>query len=53
MVDLRCTFPDKFFEEKERCGYTVSAQMKKIWVVEQDLLNELAQLLDRTIFNVK
>ena len=29
-----------FLEEEVRCGYTVSAEMKKLWAVELDLLAE-------------
>ena len=40
MVELKMQFPESFFEEEERSGYTVSSEMKKIWAVELDLLNE-------------
>ena len=32
---------DSFYEEEERCGYVVSAKMKRIWAVELDLLYQL------------
>lgn len=44
MVQLRCTFPIHFFYEEERCGYRITAQMKKVWAVELDLLNEFARV---------
>lgn len=40
MVDLRIELPSGFLEEEVRCGYTVSAEMKKLWAVELDLLAE-------------
>lgn len=43
-MKLNSTFPEGFFEEDCRCGYTVSVQMKKIWAVELDMLNELARV---------
>lgn len=44
MVNLRCEFPPNFFEEEEKCGYIISAQMKKVWAVELDLLNEFSRV---------
>lgn len=32
--------PENFLKEEERSGYTVSEQMKKVWAVELDLLDE-------------
>lgn len=43
-MKLNCIFPENFFSEEERDGYVVSAQMKKVWAVELDLLNELSQV---------
>lgn len=40
MVKLKLDIPDSFFEEEIRDGYTVSAEMKKVWAVELDLVNE-------------
>lgn len=34
-------------EEETRCGYTISAQMKKVWNVEIDLLVKLLDVCDR------
>lgn len=33
-----------FFAEEERCGFTVSADMKKVWAVELDLLDKFQQV---------
>lgn len=40
MVDLKIQLPDGFLDEEVRCGYTVSAEMKKAWAVMLDLLAE-------------
>lgn len=39
--------PVDFLQEEERCGYTVSADMKKVWAVELDLLQQFTDLCDR------
>lgn len=44
MVKLNLELPEHFLEEEVRDGYTVSAEMKKIWAVELDLLNELLRV---------
>ncbi len=33
------TFDDSFYLEEERCGYTVSTEMKQVWAVQLDLLD--------------
>ncbi len=40
MLPIKIELPDGFLEEEVRCGYTVSAEMKKLWAVELDLLVE-------------
>lgn len=40
MVDLRLEIPDNYLEIETRDGYTISSEMKKVWAVELDLLNE-------------
>lgn len=40
MVDVKIKYPKDFLDEEIRCGYTVSAKMKEIWLVELDLLAE-------------
>lgn len=37
-------FEDKFFEAEERCGYHISAKMKKVWAVELNLLDYFDKL---------
>ena len=46
MVKLNLDIPDNFYEGEERCGYYVSPEMKKIWAIELDLLNELMTVLN-------
>lgn len=40
-------FPGSFFEEEERCGYTVSGKLKKIWAVEIDLLDKFLRVCNK------
>lgn len=40
MVDLKIQLPDSFFLEEVRDGHLVSAEMKELWAVQLDLLNE-------------
>lgn len=51
MVKLNLDFPEHFFDEEVRCGYTVSSDMKKVWAVELDLLNELLKVCKK--YNIK
>lgn len=44
MVDLNLKIPDGFLDEEVRSGYTVTTEMKKVWAVELDLLNELLRV---------
>lgn len=46
MVKLNLDIPDNFYEGEERCGYYVSPEMKRIWAIELDLLNELMTVLN-------
>lgn len=36
----------EFYREEERCGFTVSAEMKKVWAVELDLVEKFQQVCD-------
>lgn len=40
-MNIKLKLPEGYLEEEERCGYTISAEMKKVWAVELDLLAEL------------
>jgi lipopolysaccharide cholinephosphotransferase len=39
--------PNDFFKEENRSGYMVSAQMKKVWAIEIDLVQELLRVCDK------
>ena len=41
MLPLRLELPKAFYEESTECGYTIKPEMKELWAVELDLLNEL------------
>ena len=47
MVDLKIELPPDFWKEEIRSGYTVTAQMKRVWAVELDLLKELLRVCDK------
>lgn len=40
-------FPDAFFKEEVRCGFTVTSHRKKVWAIELDLLNQLLKVCDK------
>ena len=44
MIDLKLTHPEGFLLEEERCGFKVTAEMKKVWAVELDLFNTFKQV---------
>lgn len=44
MAELKMRFSDSFLKKEVRCGYEISAEMKKVWAVELDLLNELLRV---------
>lgn len=46
MMPLKLQIEPSFFLQEKRCGFVVSAQMKRIWAVELDLLNEFARVCD-------
>lgn len=47
MVELNLELPEHFLEEELRDGYVVSVEMKKVWAVELDLLNELMRVCNK------
>lgn len=47
MKNIKLELPDDFFREEIRCGYTVTSEMKKIWAVEFDLLNEFMRVCQK------
>lgn len=40
-MKIRMEFPQGFLDEEIRSGYKVSAQMKKVWAVQLEMLNEI------------
>ena len=44
MLPIKIDLPDGFLEEEVRCGYTVSREMKAVWAVELDLLEQLLRV---------
>lgn len=47
MVDLNIELPERFLDEEVRHGYIVTKQMKEVWAVELDLLNELKKICEK------
>ena len=47
MVDLKLDYGKDFLEEEVRCDYTIDSEMKRIWAVELDLVNELKRVCDK------
>lgn len=41
MEKLKLEIPEDFYKEEYRCDYLISNEMKKVWAVQLDLLNEL------------
>ena len=46
MLPIKLSIDDSFYENEERCGYTISSKMKQIWAVELDLLNEFSMVCE-------
>lgn len=46
MVELKIDLPEDFLLEEVRDGYFVSKEMKEIWAVQLDLLNEFMRVCD-------
>ena len=44
---MKLEIDKSFYQEEVRCGYTVSAKMKKIWAIELDLLFQLQQVCEK------
>ena len=43
--------PESFFGEERKCGYIISADMKRNWAVELDLLAKFAEVCERNNLN--
>lgn len=46
-MELKYPVPDSFLAEEVRNGYTVSAEMKKVWAVQIDLVRELLRVCEK------
>ncbi len=46
MLPIKLKIPDNFFNEEVRCGYNISRQMKEIWAVELDLLDQFIRVCE-------
>ncbi len=46
MIPLKLIIDKSFFQPEEREGYMVSSEMKKVWAVELDLLNEFSHVCE-------
>ena len=44
MIPLKLNIDESFFLPEERDGYMVSAELKKVWAVELDILNEFSRV---------
>ncbi len=47
MVDIKLQLPNNFLEPEMRDGYLVTKEMKEIWAVELDLLNEFIHVCQK------
>ncbi len=43
-LPIKIDLPEGFLDEEIRCDYLVSKQMKEVWAIELDLLNELDKI---------
>lgn len=47
MVPLKVKIPNGFLEEEIRCNYTISHQMKEVWAIGIDLLEEFKRVCNK------
>ena len=45
-MDIKIKLPNGFLDAEERCGYKVTTDMKKVWAVELDLLQEFQRVAE-------
>ena len=46
-MNIKLEIPESFYQGEERCGYYVSPEMKKVWAVQLDLLNEFSRVCEK------
>lgn len=46
-LPINIALPDGFLNEETRCDYLVSSQMKAVWAVELDLINEFQRVCQK------
>lgn len=46
-MNLKYPVPAEFLQEETRCGYTIPAEMKRVWAIELDLLQELLRVCQK------
>ena len=46
-LPIKIKLPEHFLEEEVRCEYTISSDMKSVWAVELDLLNEFKEVCSK------
>ena len=46
-MKIKIQLPEGFLETEMRCGYQVTAEMKKIWAIELDLLYEFQRVTNK------
>ena len=39
-MNIALNIPEDFFKEEEKCGYVITTELKKLWAVDLDMLNE-------------
>ncbi len=43
-LPIRCDIPEDFFKEENRCDYLVTKEIKELWAIQIDLLEELKRV---------
>lgn len=50
-LPIKINIPEGFLEPEEKWGYMISSEMKKVWAVELDLLNEFIRVCEENNLN--
>lgn len=51
-LPIKLDLPENFLNEEVRCDYRISSEMKAVWAVELDLLNELDRVCKKNNINI-